>query len=215
MRKGNTGWGKAWDYHLSDSYTSRWGAEGGIKTQWSLEGGSPVWGWVLRWGDFRDDEGEDDGGRGTVIAWGNGGQGGEPDGACPVRWDCSGGWDRREKEPWEVKRKWSESRSVVPDSLRPHGLYSPWNSPGLNTGVGSCALLQRIFSTQGSNPGLPRGRRILYQPSHQGNSRILEGEAYPFSGGIFLTQQSNRGRVSCIIGRFFTNWAITEALEVK
>ena len=91
MREGNTGWGRAWDYHLSDSYTSRWGAEGGIKTQWSLGGGSPVWGWVLRWGDFRDDEGEDDGGRGTVIAWGNGGQGGEPDGACPVRRDCSGG----------------------------------------------------------------------------------------------------------------------------
>ena len=31
----------------------------------------------------------------------------------------------------------SESHSVVPDSLPPHGLYSPWNSPGQNTGVGS------------------------------------------------------------------------------
>ena len=30
----------------------------------------------------------------------------------------------------------SESRSVVSDSLRPHGLYSPWNSPGKITGVG-------------------------------------------------------------------------------
>ena len=30
-----------------------------------------------------------------------------------------------------------ESRSVVSDSLRPHGLYSPWNSPGQNTGMGS------------------------------------------------------------------------------
>ena len=26
------------------------------------------------------------------------------------------------------------------DSLRPHGLYSPWNSPGQNTGVGSLSL---------------------------------------------------------------------------
>ena len=48
----------------------------------------------------------------------------------------------------------NESRSVVSDSLRPHGLYSPWNSPGQNTGVGSLSLLQGIFPTQESNPGL-------------------------------------------------------------
>ena len=41
------------------------------------------------------------------------------------------------------------------DSLQPHVLYTPWNSPGKNTGVGSCSLLQGIFPTQGSNPGLP------------------------------------------------------------
>ena len=34
-----------------------------------------------------------------------------------------------------------ESSSVVSDSLRPHGLYSPWNSPGQNKGVGSLSLL--------------------------------------------------------------------------
>ena len=39
----------------------------------------------------------------------------------------------------------SESRSVVSDCLWPHGLYSPWNSPGQNTGVGSLSLLQGIF----------------------------------------------------------------------
>ena len=42
----------------------------------------------------------------------------------------------------------SESRSVVSDSLPPHGLYSPWNSPGQNTGVGSRSPLQGIFPTQ-------------------------------------------------------------------
>ena len=62
----------------------------------------------------------------------------------------------------------SESRSVVSDSLRPHRLYSPWNSPGHNTGVGSLALLQGIFPTQGSNPGLPHCKHIFYQLSHQG-----------------------------------------------
>ena len=52
-------------------------------------------------------------------------------------------------------RRKCESCSVVSNSLRPHVLYSPWNSPGQNTGVGSLSLLQGIFPTRGSNPGLP------------------------------------------------------------
>ena len=67
----------------------------------------------------------------------------------------------------------SESRSVLSDSLRPHGLHSPWNSPGQNTGVGSRSLLQGIFPTQGSNPGLPHCRWILYHLSPRGSPRIL------------------------------------------
>ena len=39
----------------------------------------------------------------------------------------------------------SESRSVVSNSLRPHSLCSPWNSPGQNTGLGSLSLLQGIL----------------------------------------------------------------------
>ena len=49
-------------------------------------------------------------------------------------------------------------------------LTHPWNSPGQNTGVGSLSLRQGIFPTQGSNPGLPHGRRILYQLSHKGST---------------------------------------------
>ena len=64
--------------------------------------------------------------------------------------------------------KWSESCSVMSDSSRPHGLYSPWNSSGQNTGVGSLSLRQRIFPTQGLSPGLPHCRRILHQLSQQG-----------------------------------------------
>ena len=63
----------------------------------------------------------------------------------------------------------SESCSVVSNSLLLHGLYSSWNSPGQNTGVGSLSLLQGIFLTQGSNPGLPHCRQILYQLSHKGS----------------------------------------------
>ena len=55
----------------------------------------------------------------------------------------------------------------VPDSLQPRGLYSPRNSPGQNTGVGSCSLLQGIFPIQASNWGLPHCRGILYQLSHK------------------------------------------------
>ena len=51
------------------------------------------------------------------------------------------------------------------DSLRPHGLHSPWNSPGQNTEVGSLPLLQRIFPTQESNQDLLHCRQILYQLS--------------------------------------------------
>ena len=65
-----------------------------------------------------------------------------------------------------------ESRLVVSDSLLPHGLYSPWNSPGQNTGVVSLSLLQGIFPTQVSNTGLPHCRQILYQLSHKGNPLI-------------------------------------------
>ena len=61
----------------------------------------------------------------------------------------------------------SGSRSIVSDSLQPHGLYSSWNSPGQNTGMGSLSLLHGIFPTQGSNPGLPHCRQILYQLSHK------------------------------------------------
>ena len=73
----------------------------------------------------------------------------------------------------------SESRSVVSNSLPPCGLYSPWKSPGQKTGVGDLSLLQGIFPTQGSNPGLPHCRQILYQLSHQGSPRILQWVAYP------------------------------------
>ena len=65
--------------------------------------------------------------------------------------------------------KWSVSVSVVSDSLLPQGLYSPCNSLGQNTGVGSLSLLQGIFPTQELNPGLPHCRQILYHLSHQGN----------------------------------------------
>ena len=73
----------------------------------------------------------------------------------------------------QTKTTWgsfeSESHSAVSNSLQSHGLYSPWNSLGQNTGVGSLSLLQGIFLTQESNQGLLNCRRILYQLRYQGS----------------------------------------------
>ena len=101
------------------------------------------------------------------------------------------------RAPTFQMREWSESCSVGLASLRPHRLYSLWNSPGQNTGVGSLSLLQGIFLTQGSNPGLLHCRRILYQLSHKGSPRILEWGSLSLLWGIFLTQESNRGLLHC------------------
>ena len=90
-----------------------------------------------------------------------------------------------------------------PQSSSVHG-----DSPGRNTDVGCHTLLQRIFPIQGSNPGLPHCRQIIYCQSHQGSPRVLEWVAYPFSRGS--SRPRNWTRVSCIVGRFFTNWARRE-----
>ena len=66
----------------------------------------------------------------------------------------------------------SSERSVMSDSLRPHGLYSPWNIPGQNTGVGSCLLFQGIFLTQESSWDLLYCRLTLYPLSYQGSLRV-------------------------------------------
>ena len=94
-----------------------------------------------------------------------------------------------------------------------HGLYSPWNSPGQNIGVGNLSLLQGIFPTQGLNSGLPHFGWILYQVSHKGSSRILECIAYPFSS--WFSQPRNWTAVSCIAGGCFTSWATREAQELE
>ena len=108
--------------------------------------------------------------------------------------------------------------SVVSCSLRSYQLQSarllcPWDSLRKNTEVGCHALLQRIFPTQGSNPGLPPCRQILYHLSHQGSPWIPECIAYPFSRQS--SQPRNRTGVSCIAGGFFTSWATREALDCR
>ena len=75
--------------------------------------------------------------------------------ACLLDWQADSTPSEPPRKP--LVQSVCESHSVVPHSLR---LYSPWDSPGQNTGVGSCSLLQGIFPTQGSNPGLPHCRWV-------------------------------------------------------
>ena len=100
-----------------------------------------------------------------------------------------------------IKMKWSESRSVVSGSLWPHGLYSTWNSPGQNTGVGSLSLLWGIFPTQGSNLALEPS-----SPALQADSLPAEPQGKPKNTGlgslsllqrIFPAQALNLGLLHC------------------
>ena len=135
--------------------------------------------------------------------------------------------------------KGSESCLVMSNSLQPHGIYSPWNSLGQNTGMGSLSLLQGIFPTKGKNPGLLHCRQILYHLGHCAvclvwlfvtpwtvahqvpqaplsirilQARILEWAAMPSSRGSSWPR--NWTPVSCIAGKFFTVWATREAQTV-
>ena len=110
----------------------------------------------------------------------------------------------------ETKVKWKSEVKVTisTNSLQPHELYSPWNSPGQNTRVGSLSLLQEIFLIQKSNPGLPYCRQFFTSWA-QGKPKNTWVGTYPFSSG----SSWNQTKVSCILGRFITTWAMREALR--
>ena len=108
-------------------------------------------------------------------------------------------------------RKWQPTPVFLPGEF--HGQrslagYSLWGRRvGRDWATSLClSLLQEIFPTQRSNPGLPHCRWILHQLSHKGSPRILEWVAYPFSSGS--SQPRNQTRVSFIVSGFFTDWAI-------
>ena len=101
---------------------------------------------------------------------------------CSKNWLNSRFWSRKEELISSWKSKW-KSFSCVQLFSTPWTAHSPWNSPGQNTRVGSCSLLQGIFPTQGSSPGLQHCRQILYQLSHQGRPDFFLG-SIKFKEGI-------------------------------
>ena len=95
----------------------------------------------------------------------------------------------------EVKVKVAQSCPTLCDQLQ-----------SMEFSVRGLSLLQGIFPTQGSHPGLPHCMWILYQLGQRGSPRILEWVAYLFSSRSSWSR--NWTGVSCIAGGFFTNWAI-------
>ena len=87
----------------------------------------------------------------------------------------------------------SEGRSVVSDSLRSHGPYSPWNSPGQNTGLGSLSLLQGNLPNPGIKPRSPALQVDSSPVEPQGKPKNTGVGNLSLLQGIFLTQELNWG----------------------
>ena len=131
---------------------------------------------------------------------------------CQAGWTASWNQDCQQNNNLRCADESESGKpSVVSDSWQPHVLYSPWDSPGQNPGVGSFSLLRGIFQYQRLNPGLLHFRWILYVLSHKGSPRILEWVAYSFAR--VSSRPRNWTWVSYIAGGFFTNWPIREALH--
>ena len=95
------------------------------------------------------------------------------------------------------EKRESVSRSVMFDSLQPHGLQPtrilcPWDFPGKDTGVGCHFLLHGVFPTQGLNPGLLHCRQILYHLSYQGSHQDTT-VIFNFSKDWVETRMLSRG----------------------
>ena len=89
----------------------------------------------------------------------------------------------------------SISCSVVSNSLRPH-IYSPWNSPDPNTGVGSLSLLQGIFPTQGQTQ-VTHIACGFFTSWSLGKPQDTETGSLSLLQWIFPTQESNQGLLHC------------------
>ena len=87
----------------------------------------------------------------------------------------------------------SEDHSVVSDSLRPNGLYSSWNSPGQNTGVGSLSLLQGDLPDAGIEPRSPTLQGDSFPAEPQGKPKNTGVGGLSLLQRIFPSQESNQG----------------------
>ena len=127
---------------------------------------------------------------------------------------------------WSVKCMIKTARNLIYNSVCAWSLsrvwlfMTPWSvahwAP-LSLGILQASILEwvampssrKIFSAQGSNPGVSHCWQVLYPLSHKGSPKLLEWVAYPFSREA--SQARNQTGVSCTAGGFFTSWATPEA----
>ena len=116
-------------------------------------------------------------------------------------WKMSKSWALPVPEVQGKRKSESESGSVVSDFLWLHGLYSPWSSPGQNTGVGSLSLPKVIFPTQGSNPGHLHCRQILGR-KRKHKQKMIKNTGYPEAMGLEYDHiwNSNWGLIGIVGG---------------
>ena len=74
---------------------------------------------------------------------------------------------------------WVSHSVVRPHGLQPTRFLYPWDFPGKDIGMGCHFLLQGIFLTQGSNPGLLHYRQILYHLNYEGQLPSFLPRNYP------------------------------------
>ena len=97
---------------------------------------------------------------------------------------------------------------------------TPWTMKSMefsrpNTGVGSLSLLHGIFLTQGSNPGHPHCRQILYQLSHTGKPKNIGVRSLSLLQGIFLTRESNWGLLHCRVILYQLSYQGSPCLSIR
>ena len=97
---------------------------------------------------------------------------------------------------WKAGMKWRLSCSFMFNSLQPQGLYSPSNSPGQITGVGSLSLLQEIFPTRDHTQvsHIAGGFFTSWATREAQNTGV---GSLSLLRWIFLTQESNQGLLHC------------------
>ena len=141
----------------------------------------------------------------SVSPWRGGG------GGAPLRWRNRSHSPSAKGDPWvwevigqrfwlsQWRGCWSEVKVAqsCPIPCDPMD-YSPWDSPGQNTGVGNLSLLQGIIPTQGSNKGLLHCRQIHYQ---------LSWSRWPTSSPMDLPKTGIQPGSLALAGKFFTSWA--------
>ena len=100
-----------------------------------------------------------------------------------------------ENENTTYQKSWVKVAQLCP-TLWPRELYSPWNSPSKNTGVGSLSFLHRIFPTRGRSEVCCITDGFLPAEPQEKTKNTGVGSLSLFQG-IFPTQESNRGLLHC------------------